>query len=138
MYEEKLNFKEEIAKKKMIFLRILKTHYQILVSRKLTYQYLGIWTRSLIRTTQTNIKNGKLIFSTDMDYGKAYETGKWKDVKNNKSDRYSDKYRDVLKRRGRNAVLNWENPKKRPFMRDTILETDALLKKILTRAMRTK
>lgn len=89
------------------------------VRKKLTYEYLGIWTGTLRNTTGAIRQGDKLYFGTNVSYGYAYETGDWSNVKEMNM-LYKEKYQEARAKRHREALDEWRGKRKRPFLLDTI------------------
>lgn len=98
------------------------------VEKKLNYKYLGIRTNLLRSTTRAITSNGVLYFGTNPWYGAAYETGDFETYKNPSPDK--TKFRSGV---GYQRASWTGDPKKRPFLRDTI-EDPKNLKRIAARA----
>jgi hypothetical protein len=123
------------VKQKAKILRSAMIHFNAEVKRKLTYQYLGIWTGTLRNTTGAILKDGVLYFGTDTGYGMGYETGDWSQANKYGAASYLRRsgftgktYAEARKERNREA--SWSGDKRhRPFIKDTI-EDKSILEKI--------
>lgn len=106
-----------------------------LMKQKLTYQYLGVRTGFLRNSVDTvmDVAKKEVYVTVGADYGRAYETGDWSNVK---PGLISDKYRKIVKKARREADSFWYKKKKRPFMRDSI--RDANISAIIKENMGTK
>lgn len=113
-------------------LRAIGTELTRRVKRKLTNDYLSVNTGRLRNNTGiifTKNKEGELVlnFGTRIDYGVAYETGIWDNVK-------SKPYKRKNHISTANAV--WKGKKKRPFLTDTLNESDNAVRNIVERNLK--
>lgn len=93
------------------------------VKKRLTYEYLGIWTGTLRNTTGAILDNDRVYFGTNTGYGYGYETGNWNRANQYRSAKPGESYYQYKKRVSKRA--SWTgNPKRRPFLRDTIEDKD--------------
>lgn len=93
------------------------------VKKKLTYEYLGIWTGTLRNTTGALLSTDRVYFGTNTGYGYGYETGDWSRANQYKQIKTGESYYQYRKRNSKRAAWTG-NPKKRPFLRDTIEDKD--------------
>lgn len=104
------------------------------VKKKLTYQYLGIWSGTLRNTTGAILDKYRIYFGTDTGYGLGYETGNWSKAGQYGAKSYLRKngytgqsYYQYRKQNGRRASWSGDK-KKRPFLRDTIEDKTVMAK----------
>ena len=122
--------KEVVEKNSKRFLRDVSVEFNREVKRKLTYEYLGIWTGTLRNTTGAIIDGSSVLFGINMGYGYGYETGDWSKANqygNNsflrKNGYAGESYAEYRKRNPKKA--EWSGDKhKRPFVKDTIEDKD--------------
>lgn len=119
-WKSKKNSEKVASESAILLLKSAQIELNREVRRKLTYEYLGIWTGTLRNTTGAVINNGVLYFGTAVGYGYGFETGNWKKVEQKGSRLYSETYQAARLRRCREADPKWRGQYKRPFMLDTI------------------
>ena len=105
----------------------MKTDIIKRVYRKLDGGYLGVRSGNLRRYTNVVLdkEKEKLYVGTSMIYGKGYETGKWAGIPRGK---------EMIPQK---LKAKWSgNPKHRPFMRDSIVESQKALSRIIRRLAR--
>jgi hypothetical protein len=96
------------------------------LKKKLTYNYLGIWTGALRKTTMALSDGRKVFVGTNMNYGYGYETGDWSKVNTISTKDFlrangftGKSYYQFKKQNPRTASWTGDS-KHRPFMFDTI------------------
>jgi integrase len=116
------------------FLKYLKADIVKRIYRKLDGGYLGVRTGQLRRTTGAVIdyKNSRLIVGTRMPYGVAYETGRKAYFKATKK---QEKYQVNVYKQANPA---WRGKILRPFMRDSIRESEEAFRRVIRRLVKAK
>lgn len=121
-------FMKDFEKNKAKLAREVVIYINRVVKRKLTNDYLSVNTGQLRNTTNayTN-KDGFVNLTTSTDYGRAYETGNWTGVKS------KGIYRKTHKS---SASPLWIGKRLRPFMKDTIIEGDRDMERLIERVLK--